>query len=132
MPFTLVLASSLSVAFFAAQDADGALAAYRAYLKTCASATTVDQLIPYHAREFAQMLRNEYPKMPREMQANFITMQPCKTVRDFMVAKQTVNASKAVFEMTAKQADGTPASGTVTMLREQGTWKVDEEAWALP
>jgi hypothetical protein len=35
-------------------------------------------------------------------------------------------------ELTAKTGDGRPAQGKVTMVKEGGAWKLDEDAWAAP
>jgi hypothetical protein len=37
-----------------------------------------------------------------------------------------------VLELTAKTGDGRPTSGKVTMVKEGGEWKLDEDAWATP
>jgi hypothetical protein len=37
-----------------------------------------------------------------------------------------------VLELTAKTGDGRATSGKVTMVKEGGAWKTDEDAWATP
>jgi predicted nucleotide-binding protein (sugar kinase/HSP70/actin superfamily) len=49
---------------------------------------------------------------------------------DITVVSQKVDATKAVFELTAKTGDGRATSGKVTMVKEGGAWKMDEDAWA--
>jgi predicted nucleotide-binding protein (sugar kinase/HSP70/actin superfamily) len=51
---------------------------------------------------------------------------------DITVVSQKVDATKAVLELTAKTGDGRATSGKVTMVKEGGAWKMDEDAWATP
>ena len=48
--------------------------------------------------------------MPAEMQANYIRMN-ARALTDLKVTKQQVDSSKAVFEMSAKTADGRETKG---------------------
>ena len=51
---------------------------------------------------------------------------------DIVVTNQKVDATKAVLELTAKTGDGRATSGKVTMVKEGGAWKMDDDAWATP
>ena len=51
---------------------------------------------------------------------------------DLIVTKQQVDSSKAVFEMSAKTADGRETTGSATLVKEAGAWKVEDESWAVP
>ena len=74
---------------------------YKGYLAVLAKAKSLDELLPYYTRELGEGLR----KMPAEMQANYIRMN-ARALTDLKVTKQQVDSSKAVFEMSAKTADG--------------------------
>jgi hypothetical protein len=52
-----------------------------------------------------------------------------RTLTDLQVTKQEVDAKKARFEMTAKAGDGQQTSGSATLIKEGGAWKIDDEAW---
>jgi Domain of unknown function (DUF4878) len=121
---TFALVSSL--ASFAARAAPSdPLEFYREYQTVLAKAKSLDPLLPYYTKELGTGLA----KMPKEMQANYLKMNARK-LTDLKVTRQTVDASKAVFEMTAKTEDGRPTSGQVTLVKERGAWKVDDDAWA--
>jgi Domain of unknown function (DUF4878) len=100
---------------------------YKGYLTVLAKAKSVDELVPYYTRELGDGLR----KMPAEMQANYIKMN-ARALTDLKVTKQQVDPSKAVFEMSAKTADGRETTGTATLVKEGGAWKVEDESWAAP
>ena len=108
-------------------NASDPLQFYKGYLAVLAKAKSLDELLPYYTRELADGLR----KMPAEMQANYIKMN-ARALTDLKVTKQQVDSSKAVFEMSAKTADGRETTGSATLVKEGGAWKVEDESWAAP
>lgn len=98
---------------------------YREFQSVLAKAKSLDPLLPYYTKELSTGLA----KMPKEMQANYLRMNARK-LTDLKVTKQAVDANRAVFEMTAMTEDGRPTSGKVTLVKERGAWKVDDDAWA--
>ena len=106
---------------------DDPVAVYREYLGVLAKATSLDPLLPYFTKELADGMR----KMPKEMQANYLKMNK-RVVNDMKVTKQAVTAAKADLEMTAKDAAGQAMTGTATLVKEGGAWKVDDFAWSGP
>ena len=100
---------------------------YKGYLAVLAKAKSIDELLPYYTHELADGLR----KMPAEMQVNYIRLN-AHTLTDLKVTKQQVDSSKAVFEMSAKTADGHETTGSATLVKEGGAWKVEDESWAAP
>ena len=103
------------------------VAVYKEYLGVLAKATTLDPLLPYFTKELADGMR----KMPKDMQDNYLKMNK-RVVNDLKVTKQTVAATRADLEMVAKDAGGQAFTGTATLLKEGGAWKVDDFAWAGP
>ena len=103
------------------------LAAYKQYLTVLAKAKTLDELLPYYAKELADGLR----KMPADMKANYLKMN-ARTLADVTVTNQNVTADKADFQMTAKTPAGVTTSGSATLVKEGSAWKVDDESWATP
>jgi len=108
-------------------NASNPLEFYKGYLAVLAKAKSLDELVPYYTRELGEGLR----KMPAEMQANYIRMN-ARVLTDLKVTKQQVDSSKAVFEMSAKTADGRETTGSATLVKEGGVWKVEDESWAAP
>lgn len=103
------------------------LTTYKQYLSVLAKAKTLDEILPFYAKELADGLRN----MPAEMRANYLKMN-ARVLTDVAVTRQNVTATKATFDLTAKTATGAATTGSATLVKEGGTWKVDDEAWATP
>ena len=103
---------------------DGPLELYKKYVEVLAKATSLDELLPYYTKE----LREGLGKMPSEMKGNYLKMNK-RVLKDLKVTKETVGADKAVFEMTAT-ADGQLSYGKVTLVKEEGSWRLDDDAWA--
>jgi hypothetical protein len=103
------------------------LSTYKQYLTVLAKAKTVEELLPYYTNELAEGLR----KMPADMQANYLKMN-ARTLTDLQVTKQDVGADKAEFQLTARTPAGLATAGTATLVKEDGRWKIDDEAWAAP
>ena len=107
----------------------GPLEAYKAYLDAASKATTPDALFPFISKEYKSMLQNA----PKAEVEKMLKMSIAKDkLTDIVVTSQKVDATKAVFELTAKTGDGRATSGKVTMVKEGGAWKTDEDAWATP
>jgi hypothetical protein len=70
-------------------------------------------------------------KMPKDMHANYLKMNK-RVVNDVKVTKQRVTATQADLEMTAKDASGQSLTGTATLVKEGGRWKVEDFAWVGP
>jgi hypothetical protein len=51
--------------------------------------------------------------------------------KTYRVESRSVETARATLNLTAKQEQGT-TYGVVTLLREQGEWKVDEAKWGEP
>ena len=107
----------------------GPLDVYKAYLAVAAEAKTLDQLLPFYTKE----LREALPKMPKEMQDNYVKMRiPKYKLVDLKVTKQSVDASRAVFDLTGTTADGRIVTGQAILVKEGNDWKIDEDMWAVP
>jgi hypothetical protein len=105
------------------------LDAYKAYLDAASKATKPDALFPFVSKEYKSLLE----KAPKAEVEKMLKMHIAKDkLSELVVTSQKVDASKAVFELTAKTADGRPAQGKVNMVKEAGAWKLDEDAWAVP
>ena len=126
--FVSALATIAAAPLAAAQaKATDPLDAYKEYLAVLAKATTLDSLLPYYTKELSDGLR----KMPKDMQANYLKMNK-QAVTGLKVTKQDVTATKASFELTAKDTSGQDLKGTAALVKEGGAWKVDDFAWIGP
>ena len=103
------------------------LATYKQYLTVLAKAKTLQELLPFYTKQLADGLR----KMPADMQGNYLKMN-ARTLTDLKVTKQNVTGDKAEFQMTAKTPAGAATTGSATLVKEGGAWKVDDESWAGP
>jgi len=105
------------------------LDAYKAYLDAASKATAPDALFPHVSKEYKALLQNA----PKAEVEKMLKMSIAKEkLQDIAVTSQQVGASKAVLELKAKTGDGRPTTGKVTMVKEGGAWKLDEDAWATP
>jgi Domain of unknown function (DUF4878) len=105
------------------------LDAYKAYLDAASKATKPDALFPHVSKEYKTLLQSA----PKTEVDKMIKMHIAKDkLTDIAVKNQQVDAKKAVLELTAKTGDGRPAQGTATLVKEDGAWKLDEDAWAVP
>ena len=122
----LFLTASLASAQPAKKDP---LEVYRAYLAVAADAKTLSQLLPFYTKD----LREALPKMPAEMQDNYVKMRiPKYKIAEMKVTRQTVEASRAVFDLSGRTADGRDVTGQAILVQEGGEWKIEEDAWAIP
>jgi hypothetical protein len=124
----LCLGISASVTRVSAQ-AGTPLDAYKAYLDAASKATTPEALFPFISKEYQSLLKTA----PKEEVAKMLKMSIAKEkLTDITVVSQKVEATKAVLELKAKTGDGRATQGKVTMVKEGGAWKTDEDAWATP
>ncbi|MBA3649967.1 MAG: DUF4878 domain-containing protein [Chthoniobacterales bacterium] len=69
--------------------------------------------------------------MPKEMQANYLKMN-AQALTDLKVTKKSAESSRTTLEMRARTADGRETTGSATMVKEGGSWKVADENRAAP
>ena len=125
----LVACGALLAVTLAATQTQGPLDAYKAYLDAASKATTPEALFPFISKEYKSILQNA----PKTEVEKMLKMSIAKDkLTDIVVTNQKVDATKAVLELTAKTGDGRATSGKVTMVKEGGAWKMDEDAWATP
>jgi Domain of unknown function (DUF4878) len=107
----------------------GPLEAYKAYLDAASKATTPDALFPFISKEYKTLLQNA----PKGEVEKMLKMSIAKdNLTDIKIVSQKVDPAKAVLELSAKTGDGRATTGKVTMVKEGGAWKMDEDAWATP
>ena len=67
---------------------------------------------------------------PKSDHAVWIGWLKDATVKDLKVTKETITGDKATLEATGTRAKGNAVHGTITLVREAGVWKLDEQFWA--
>jgi len=74
---------------------------------------------------------NEIAAMPAAMQDSMLKFLAAVLPRTYTVDRRTVDDVQATLHVTAKQDSG-PVYGVITLLKEDGDWKVDEAKWGEP
>ncbi len=98
--------------------------AYAAYCKALL-AGDVDELKKHVPGEKLEMM----PKDPKELVLDLKFVQETM-MTDMEILTSTITGKKAVLTLKGSRGIAT-ADGTVTMLQENGAWKVSEESWEL-
>jgi hypothetical protein len=90
-------------------------------------AKTLDEVLPYLSKEYRAMLESQ-PKSDRAMWLG--RLKDMSNGKDLKITKETVNGDKCTLEGTATSAKGNAMQGKISMVKEGGAWKLDEEGWA--
>ena len=98
--------------------------AYAAYCQTVLDGD-VDSFMKYVPQENLQLM----PKDPQELFLGLEFFQSTM-MTEMEVLTSTITGNKAVLTIAGRRGIST-ADGTVTMLLENGAWKVSEESWEL-
>jgi len=122
--FTLGLALTFAVPAMAGaeQAPQSATEFYQAYRKAFAKAQKVEDLLPM----MAASRRAEMQKTPADERTMMFGMLKEMTAEqgDVKVLKETATANGAELSVQAKDS-----TGTVTIVKEGGAWKLDKESW---
>jgi hypothetical protein len=126
---TLTMIALMCAAVTIAAQTKTPLDAYKAYLDAASRATTPDTLFPFISKDFRGILEHAPKTEVAKMISGHIAKQKLTNIK---VTSQKVEGSKAELQMTATTGDGRNSSGSATLLKEGGEWKLDEDAWATP
>ena len=121
--FALGLALAIAIpAMSVAEQAQSATEFYQAYRKAFAKAEKIEEILPMMAAN----RRAQMQKTPAEERTMMFGMLKEMTADqgDVKVLKETATSTGAELAVEAK--DGT---GTVTLVKEGGAWKLDKESW---
>jgi hypothetical protein len=137
MTYSLRRATFLLLAVLCLLSATGVVAAnqaavqtpsqfYLAYRAAFDKATSVDQIKPYHAKSVrAQM--DATPAAERGMMFEMLKM--IGTVTGVKIVKETKTATRASLSVEGIDADKAKTTGEVTLVMEDGGWKIEKEDW---
>lgn len=124
---SFVVAVSISVITVAlAAQATTPTQAYMAYRAAFDKATKMEDLTPFQSKD----VRAEMAAMPAKQRAEFFGMiKPMGTMASVKVAKETMTATGATLTVDAVNPAKVPMYCEVTMVKEDGAWKVAHENW---
>lgn len=106
----------------AEQAAQSATQFYQAYRKAFAKAQKVEDLLPM----MAASRRAQMEKTPADERAMMFEMLKEMTADQGEVTVLKETATKSGAELTLQAKDGT---GTASIVKEGGAWKLDKESW---
>jgi hypothetical protein len=118
----LVLSFAAPALAAAGQAPQSATEFYQAYRKVFAKAQKIEDLLPMMAAN----RRAQVDKTPADERKMMFEMLKEMTAEqgDVKVLKETATANGAELAVQAKNG-----SGTVTLVKEGGGWKLDKESW---
>lgn len=126
VPAVLALLWTVSASQALAQGQEPA-EMYREFVAAAKNASTFDQIASYLSTEFLADLKAAPQEEVEEM---LKSMKDIWNMTDITFTKESISGDRCVLEATAKTAAGKSAKGKIDLVREQGVWKLDEEAWA--
>jgi len=124
--YKLILSFIFAVFIAGAVSAEeGPIIFYDSFLKVSTNAKSIDELKPY----LSQKNLKEMTQLPKEDEAFFLEFM--REMRSSMKRKSIsskVEGNKATLTIEAvSTTDNTPIDGTVILVKEKDTWKVDSE-----
>ena len=100
---------------------------YREFAAAARQATSLAQV----ERFLSAGLLKDMKAAPKAQQENWLKfMKPTWSLSDFKLSSESVQGDKATLEANGKTAAGKTAKGRIELVRERGTWKLEDEAWA--
>lgn len=106
-------------------------AAYLDYFKTFLVATDVNAIVPYMCKSVVKQIN----ETPADMKPMMFGVMKEMTPKEIEVLSEKVDGDHATIKLAGKPdaslaKDMTEKNeGTVTMVREDGVWKIDKESW---
>jgi hypothetical protein len=100
---------------------------YSEYRAAFEKAKAVEDIIPYMSAARRQQIETT-PAQEREMM--FDVMKMLGALSDLKVAKETRTANGATLTVDALDSDKAKTTGTITLVQENGAWKIDKERFS--
>ena len=100
---------------------------YLDYHAALQKARTLDEVLPYMSAAYRAMLESQ-PKSDRPVWLG--RLKDMSSGKDLKVTKETIKGDACTLEGTATSAKGNLMRGKISMVKEGGSWKLDEEGWA--
>ena len=99
--------------------------AYLEHRARLASAKTLADILPGLSAEYRAMLESR----PKADQPTWLARIKEVGVKDMRIVKETITGNRCVLEGTGIGSIGLPMKGTISLVKEGGVWKLDEEGW---
>lgn len=100
---------------------------YLDYSAAVRNAKSLAEVLPYLSKEYRGMLESQ-PKKDHPVWLG--RLKETAPVKDLKITKETINGDKCTLEGTGTSARGNSVKGKVSLVKEGGAWKLDEEGWA--
>jgi hypothetical protein len=101
--------------------------AYLAFVADAHTATTLDALLPHLSGEYRAMLESR----PADQKPVWLQrLKDSADMSDIKIVKETITGAKCTLEGTAKSTSGNALKGKVSLVLENGAWKLDEQGWS--
>jgi hypothetical protein len=105
-------------------------AVYLDYFKTFLSATDVNAVIPYMCKSVVKQMN----ETPADMKPMMFGVMKEMTPKEIEILSEKVDGDHATMTLSGKPNTTDPNmteknDGTVTMIREDGAWKIEKESW---
>ncbi len=108
-------------------DSKSPTQAYLEYQAAVQKATTLAEILPRLSAEYRAMLESQ-PKKDHPVWLG--RLKETSNMKDLKITKETISGNRCTLEGTGTSARGNPVHGKVSMVKEGGVWKLDEESWA--
>ena len=100
--------------------------AYLAFVAAAPKAGSLAELLPRLSEAYQAMLTAQ----PKKQQTVWLErLKDSADMVDVKITKETVVGGKCTLEGTAKSRKGLPLHGKVQLVKESGSWKLDEQTW---
>lgn len=99
---------------------------YLAYGATFAKAKSIDELLPFMSKQRVDQVKGT-PADERAMMFEIVKEMGATNVK---IVKETPSAAGATLEATGTNPGGGALKGTITLVKEGGAWKIDQESWS--
>jgi hypothetical protein len=99
---------------------------YLQYRKVFDAATKVDELMPYLSADRRKEIE-ETPAKERARMFEFVKM--IGAVKGLKILGETRTSDGATLAVEAVDVDRNPATGTITIVRESGAFRIASESW---
>ncbi len=111
--------------------ADTPKQAYQSYLEALEKATTFEDMAPYLSKEKNQ----ELASVPKEQQKAVLGMVKAMRPVSFKFLNVKVHGSSATLKLSGRSRNPLngkvePSKGTVSMVLQDGKWRLDKETWS--
>ena len=105
------------------QSLEGPGKAYLEFQATLKNAKSLSEVLPYLADEQAKEVRQ------MDQPDSLLPALKALTPANLKVTGQDVQGKRAILQLTG-DLEGSPSSGSATMIMEDGKWKLLSEAWS--